>query len=712
MEEVKKVENVEYTASSIKVLKGLEGVRKRPAMYIGSTDANGLHHLVYELIDNSVDEAVGGYCSEIEVTIYEDGSCEVEDNGRGIPVDIHPEENRPAVEVVMTTLHSGGKFDHSVYKVSGGLHGVGGSVVNALSEKLELWVKRDGKIWYQKYKRGKAVCELQQKGDTDKTGTTIRFWPDPKIFEVTEFSYDRIVKRAEEIAYLVAGLKVTVRDKRKKDENGRDVKETFKFEGGIKNYVLKLTQDAKRLYRDPIYIKGEKDLVQVEVAIQHTSGYKEVLYSYANNISTPDGGTHVAGLRSSLTKAVNQFSERVLKKKISFDGDDVREGLCCVISIKTPNPQFEGQTKSKLGNSEIKGIVEDIVYDGLVKTFESNPSVTEAVVKKTFEAYQAREAAKKAKELVRKKVADDVLPGKLADCQTDTPEDREIFIVEGESAGGSAKQARDRVFQAILPIRGKILNVEKASKDKMFSSEEIRMIISALGCGIGKDIDVSALRYHKIIIMSDADVDGSHIRTLLLTFFWRQAKPLVEGGFVYIAQPPLFKIRKGDKDEYLQDEDDLKEYIIKSGIGELKSKIKKPDSLEKIVEPMVKYATAKTESSKEVAEKDLQKILKFPIEIEMSSEKRKISSVSDLETLLEELVKKKISVQRFKGLGEMNPQQLWETTLNPKTRTLKKVTVKDAEYIDEIFSILMGEKVEPRRKFIEEHALEVKNLDI
>lgn len=668
----------EYTAKSIKVLKGLEGVRRRPAMYLGTTGPEGLHRLIFELMDNAVDEAMAGHCNMINITIYEDGSCEVEDNGRGIPVDMH-ETGKTAAEVVMTTLHAGGKFDHSVYKVSGGLHGVGASVVNALSERLDMWIKRDGKLWFQRYSRGKPKTPFQlRKDNVEGTGTKIRFWPDSEIFEDTRFSFEEIEKRAKELCYLNPNLKITLKDRR------TSKKASFRFEGGIKSFVKDIASDIKKLYREPIYISGQRGLTQVEVAIQHTAGYKENILSFANNIKTSDGGTHTIGFKTALTRAVNQFSEKVLKKRVNFDGDDVREGIFAVISVKVPEPQFEGQTKAKLGNPDVKGIVDNIVYEEIINFFSANPQIAEAVVKKANETRQAKEAARKAKEMVRRRIAEaDILPGKLADCQSNDPERREIFIVEGESAGGSVKQAREKLYQAILPIRGKILNVEKASYEKIMSSDEIKTIVAALGCGTGRNFDLEKLRYKRIIILSDADIDGSHIRTLFLTFFWRQMRPLVEEGFLYIAEPPLYKVRKKDEDIYLKDDRALREFLIKEGSKELKIN---HDALKNV------------KSLDELGKREFNG--------------RKIGSLEELLELCQEVARSKVVIQRFKGLGEMNPKQLWDTTLNPKTRTLLKVTVRDAKIADRIFSTLMGSKVEPRRKFIEEHALDVKRLDI
>lgn len=623
-----------YDASHIKVMEGLEAVRHRPSMYIGSTDALGLHHLVYEVVDNSVDEAMAGYCKEISVVIHGDGSVSVKDDGRGIPVDIHPQYNRPAVEIVMTVLHAGGKFDHDTYQVSGGLHGVGVSVVNALSEWLEVEVSRDGRVYRQRYERGRPVSDLQTTDVSEKTGTTVRFKPDPEIFEVTDFSFDLLSSRLRELAFLNRGLRISITDER----SGRS--KTFQYDGGIVSFVQYLNRSKEVLHPNPIYFSRVRDGVSVEVAMQYNTSYNESVFTFANNINTREGGTHLSGFRAALTKTVNDFAreKKLLKGDAKLTGDDLREGLVAVVSVRLPDPQFEGQTKTRLGNSAVRGIVESLVSEGLMEYFELNPQVAEAIVDKATEAMRAREAARKAKELTRRKtaLASSGLPGKLADCVESDPAKSELYIVEGESAGGSAKQGRNRHFQAVLPLRGKILNVERARLDKMLKNEEIRNLITALGTGIGDDFDITKARYHKIIIMTDADVDGSHIRTLLLTFFYRYMQPLIEAGYVYIAQPPLYQVRRGKS---------------------------------------VRYAYSDEELAK----------------------------------LLEE---GKAVVQRYKGLGEMNPEQLWETTMDPERRTLLRVTLKDAVEADEIFSILMGEQVEPRRIFIETHAREVRNLDV
>ena len=631
--------SAQYTAKDIQILEGLDPVRKRPGMYIGDTTARGLHHCVYEVVDNSVDEAMAGYCTDITVTLHADESVSVEDNGRGIPVDPHPSNGRPALEVVLTVLHAGGKFDNHNYKISGGLHGVGVSVVNALSEWLEVTVWRDGKEWHERFERGKPVTDLTGGTPTEKRGTRVTFKPDAEIFDEVLFSADTLCSRFREMAFLIPGLKFTFID----EADGKTW--TFDYEGGISEFVAYLNKDKTLLTPRPIVVRGEKDGVQVEMGFQYTDEYIERLYSFANLINTVEGGTHVAGLRSALTRGINEGARRagVLKEKDeNLSGEDLREGLTCVLSVKLSNPQFEGQTKTKLGNGDVKGIVDSVLYDGILQALEEDPSVIKPIIDKAVKARQAREAAKKARELVRKSALTGLsLPGKLADCSSRTAEDCEVYIVEGDSAGGSAKQGRDRKFQAILPLRGKILNVEKARMDKMLSSKEIRVIIQALGCGIGEDFDITKLRYNKIIIMTDADVDGAHISTLLLTFFFRHMRELIEKGHVYQAVPPLYRVQVGKKVDYLYSDKELRKTM---------------DAL--------------------------------------NSEG------------------KKAAVQRYKGLGEMNPTQLWETTMDPATRILKQIELDDLTAADEYFDILMGDRVEPRRKFIEEHAHEVHNLDV
>lgn len=621
----------EYGVDKIKVLEGLEAVRKRPAMYIGSTDEKGLHHLVEEVVDNSVDEALAGYCTRIEVIINDDGSITVDDNGRGIPVEIHSEYGLSGVEVVMTKLHAGGKFEKGAYKVAGGLHGVGVSVVNALSRWMEVEVRRNGHIYRQRYERGKPVSPLQIIGNTSGTGTKVTFYPDPEIFQNKQFDYHVIRKRLQELAFLNKELEIVFIDRRvgKKD--------VFKYDGGIAEFVKYINRNKNPLH-DVIYFQGEKENVKVEVALQYTDGYVENLYTFVNNINTKEGGTHLSGFKSALTRALNEYGRKnVFKNDESLSGEDVREGMTAIISCKVPNPQFEGQTKTKLGNSEVKGIVENIVYDAFSQYMEENPDVAKKIIEKALQAARAREAARRARELIRKKsyIESLALPGKLADCTSNEPEKCELFIVEGDSAGGSAKQGRNRKYQAILPIKGKILNVEKAGFDKLLENNEIKAIISSIGTGIGDEFDIRKANYHKIIIMTDADIDGAHIRTLLLTFFFRYMRPLIENGYVYIAQPPLYRIKKGRKEYYAYSEEEMKK-IAENGV----------------------------------------------------------------------------TIQRYKGLGEMNPEQLWETTMNPERRILKKVEIEDAIEADELFTVLMGKNVEERRKFIQEHAKEVKNLDI
>jgi DNA gyrase subunit B len=629
-----------YDATTIQVLKGLEAVRRRPAMYIGDVSARGLHHLVYEVVDNSVDEAMAGFCSEIKVIINADGSVTVQDNGRGIPVDKHPTQKKPAVEVVMTMLHAGGKFDHQSYKVSGGLHGVGVSVVNALSEWCQVEVSRDGTNYSQRYEFGNAVTPLKKKGKSSKSGTRTTFFPDLQIFSKIIFSYDTLASRLRELAFLNRDLKIVLTDKRE----GEEKTETFRYKGGPSDFVKYLNENKNALHPKPIYFQKEREATDIEIAIQYTDGYSENIFSYVNNINTIEGGSHLVGFKSALTRTINYYaSKNKLFKNgdASLMGEDVREGLTAIVSVKVPDPQFEGQTKTKLGNSETKGIVESVVGDMLGEYMEENPPIARKIVEKCISAARSREAARKARDLVRRKSAleSGALPGKLADCSLREPDLCELFIVEGDSAGGSAKQGRDRKFQAILPLKGKILNVEKARFDKALSNEEIRTLILALGTGTGEEFNATNARYGKIIIMTDADIDGSHIRTLLLTFFYRYMKPLVEAGMVYIAQPPLFRVKKGKQEIYAYDDDER-------------------------------------------------------------------------DRVMERMGKKGLQVQRYKGLGEMNPEQLWRTTMNPETRTLKKVDLENAAEADKIFSILMGDSVEPRREFIEKHAKYVKNLDV
>ncbi len=628
----------DYDESQIQVLEGLEAVRKRPGMYIGSTSIRGLHHLVYEVVDNSIDESMAGFCDEIKVTIHKDMSVTVQDNGRGIPVGIQEKMHKPAVEVALTMLHAGGKFGSGGYSVSGGLHGVGVAVVNALSEWLVVKVKRNGHIYTQRYERGVTKTPLEIIGDTEETGTTITFKPDHLIFDELNFSYDTLRSRLRELAFLNAGLRIEILDER--TEEG----ESFHYEGGIISFVEYLNKNRAALFSPPIYISGEKGTSSMEVALQYNDSYVEGVYSFANNIDTHEGGTHLSGFRAAITRVLNDYGRKynyIKQNEPNLSGEDTREGLTAIISVKLTEPQFEGQTKTKLGNSEIRGFVESTVGEGLSAFLEENPSIGKIILEKALTASRAREAAKKARELTRRKsvLESTSLPGKLADCTEKDPALSEIFIVEGDSAGGSAKQGRDRHFQAILPLRGKILNVEKARLDKVLANEEIRAMITAFGTGIADDFDIDKLRYHKIIIMTDADVDGSHIRTLLLTFFFRYMRPLIEKGHVYIAQPPLYLVKKSRKEHYCYSDRELEELL--------------------------------TEIGREGAE-----------------------------------------VQRYKGLGEMNAEQLADTTMDPSKRTLLRVTMEDARQADEIFTILMGEKVEPRREFIEENAKMVTNLDV
>lgn len=651
----------EYSAKNINVLKGLEAVRKRPAMYIGDVSSRGLHHLVNEVVDNSIDEAMVGFCDKIDVQINKDGSVSVTDNGRGIPVDMHPVEKRSALEVVMTMLHAGGKFDKSAYKVSGGLHGVGVSVVNALSERLMVEVRKDSKIYFQEYKRGIPVKPVKEIGKAKRgeSGTTVTFMPDPEIFKATEFRFDTLEERMRELAYLNKNITIKIKDER----NGGEEK-TFHFKGGLVEFV-KYLDSARQPFHKTIYIEGEKDNTPVEIAFQYTDSYAENIFSYVNNINTHEGGTHLVGFKTALTRTLNNYAYKnnlIKEGKISLTGDDFREGLTGVISVKVAEPQFEGQTKTKLGNSETKSAVETLVGEKLAEFLEENPPVGKKIIEKCMRAAEAREAARKARDLARRKNALDTmnLPGKLADCSITDPEHCEIYIVEGDSAGGSAKQGRDRKFQAILPLRGKILNVEKAKLNKILENNEIRAIISAIGAGLGAEFDHSQSRYGKIILMTDADVDGSHIRTLLLTFLYRHMKELITSGKVYIAQPPLYKIKKGKEEHYAYDEDERNKIL----------KRLKVDGKEKI----------------------------------------KPEEKSEEETAEEKSVKG-VVISRYKGLGEMNPEQLWQTTMNPETRTILQVTLESAASADKIFETLMGDEVEPRKEFIEKHA-KYANLDI
>ncbi len=810
------MENQTYTADNIKILEGLEAVRKRPSMYIGNVDIEGLHHLVYEVVDNSIDEAMAGYCDDIKVIIHTDNSISVEDNGRGIPVGIHKKENVPAVEVVMTKLHAGGKFDDSSYKVSGGLHGVGISVVNALSVFIELEIYSEGKIYYQTYAKGKKTSELQIKGTTEKRGTRVHFTADPEIFAVTTYDFDILLRRLRELAFLNKGIKISLEDERS------DVKKELQYKGGLVSFVEYLNRHNTPLH-PPIFVEGIKNEVSIEVAIQYNDTYNEKLFSFANNINTIEGGAHLIGFKAALTRTLNQYATsgslpKNLQAKIS--GDDVREGLTAIISVRIKSPQFEGQTKTKLGNSEVKGLVESLVNEKLNMFLEENPAVGKKIIEKAVEASRAREAARRARDLARSKgsLLDSTLPGKLAECQSSDPQQRELFLVEGDSAGGSAKQARDRKFQAILPLRGKILNVEKARFDRIIKSEEIKNIITVLGTGVGEeDYNADQIRYHKVVIMTDADVDGSHIRTLLLTFFYRQMREIIEKGYLYVAQPPLFRVGKGSQALYLKDERSFDEYILKrvchqkavktsgnedlvtehellklvsdlseffllmnkfmiqgypselmiclirAGIADkdfikdinqmtaLRSAILQADF--DVTEPLwneEKHLYEMTVSSPEsdqmkrlltertekdfrpvrigrglVFSKDFQTSLLIgsriaphdspPFQIfEVGKEKEAIvaQNTHQLLKLLIEEGKKGLGVQRYKGLGEMNPDQLWETTMNPEKRVLLQVKIEDTVETDEIFTVLMGEEVEPRRDFIQNNALQVTTLDI
>jgi DNA gyrase subunit B len=630
-----------YDESQIQVLEGLEAVRKRPGMYIGSTSSRGLHHLVYEIVDNSIDEALAGFCTHIEVSINEDNSITVTDDGRGMPTGLNEKVGKSSVEVIMTVLHAGGKFGGGGYKVSGGLHGVGASVVNALSEWCEVTVRREGHIWKQKYSRGNAVTELLQVGESDEHGTSVSFKPDREIFEDVVYDFDVLSKRLRELAFLNKGIKITLSDKRE----GEEKEELYHFEGGIREFVSYLNKNKEVLHEEPIYVEAMRDEVLVEVSLQYNNSYNENIYSFANNIDTIEGGTHLSGFKSALTKVINDYARRynfLKDKDNNLSGDDVREGLTAVVSVKITDPQFEGQTKTKLGNSEVRGIVDSITGEGVATFLEENPAISKVIIEKALMATRARDAARRARELTRKSALErSALPGKLADCSSKDPLECEIYIVEGDSAGGSAKQGRDRKFQAILPLRGKILNVEKQRLDRILTSDTIKSMVTAFGTGIGDDFDESKLRYNRIIIMTDADVDGAHIRTLLLTFFFRYMRGLIDGGHVYIAQPPLYQVKKNKKEYYVYSDEELENLM------------------------------------KELGGKD-----------------------------------NSTSIQRYKGLGEMNASQLWDTTMDPEKRVLLKATVEDAKEADEIFTILMGDKVEPRRDFIEKNAKKVSNLDI
>ncbi len=804
-------QNPTYDAARIKVLEGLEAVRKRPAMYIGSTGETGLHHLVYEVVDNSVDEAQGGYCDHIEVFIHLDNSVTVQDNGRGIPVDMHPTEKKPAAEVVMTKLHAGGKFDNVAYKVSGGLHGVGVSVVNGLSDLLELEIWRDGKVYQQSYERGRPTTPFQEVGVTNKrSGTRVRFHPDPEIFETITFSHDTLAQRLRELAFLNPGLRIELNDERTGKAH------TYYYVGGIVDFIKHLNQSRGTLHPDPIYVTGDKDGSRMEVALQYNDTYAETIFAFANSINTIEGGTHLSGFRAALTRCINSYAvaNGFTKdlKEASITGEDVREGLAAVVSVKLPNPQFEGQTKTKLGNTEMKGFVETLLNERLSRFFEENPQVARRIVQKIIDAARAREAARKARDMTRRKGFLDAssLPGKLADCQERDPQNAELFLVEGESAGGSAKQGRDRKFQAILPLKGKILNVEKARFDKMLAHEEIRTLITALGCGVQTmdDFDISKLRYQRLVIMTDADVDGSHLRTLLLTFFYRQLREVIERGYLFIAQPPLYKVKKGKTEIYIGSDEELNRFLLSKAVEEKvlttqagrtfegnalqhvlvklmehsklnemlqrrgfdrellevllqegmyqRQHFAERDWMEKVAgalrqkgrtvsdirhdeehnlyeikvrarhigQPDIKVSWDTLGSTVEYrrlfqAYKEIADLDAAPLVLaDRAAEGGKPGPARTLGTkddLLEEVVtagKDGVHIQRYKGLGEMNPDQLWETTMNPATRHLLQVRIEDLAEAESIFSVLMGEQVEPRRKFIEDNALDVRNLDI
>jgi DNA gyrase subunit B len=797
--EEKTNEDESYTAEDIKVLKGLDAVRKRPAMFIGSTGVDGLHHLVYEVVDNSVDESMAGYCKNIDVIIHHDGSCTVIDDGRGIPAGPHPgdPEGRSATEVALTELHAGGKFESKAYRISGGLHGVGVSVVNALSEWFDVEIKQNGTVYQQHYERGCPTVPLSVVGKTKGRGTKITFKPDPEIFEILDFSYDILSQRLRELAFLNRGLKISLSDER------TEKSQVFHYSGGILSFVEHLNKNKTPVHPKPIYIFGEKEDVIAEIALQYNDGYTETIYTFANNINTKEGGTHLIGFKSALTRTVNNYaiSSGLLKNgKESLSGEDIREGLAAVINVKLLSPQFEGQTKMKLGNSDVKGMVESIVNDNLGTYFEENPSVVRKIVEKALQSARARDAARKARELTRRKGAfeDTGLPGKLADCSEKDPALSELFIVEGDSAGGSAKQGRDRRIQAILPLRGKILNVEKARFDKMLSSEEIKVLITALGMGIGPDdFDISKTRYYKIILMTDADVDGAHIRTLLLTFFYRQMPQVIERGYLYIAQPPLFKVKKGKTEKYIQNETEMQNmlfelasddteipikgqpikgkaliphlkrlyrferltgwferrrkdpellmFILSSGINKdtLKDRLKVEEILRTLKEKDhvinvgeiqldeehqtygveirrhnyklnldTNFLTAPEFRELENLFSIIRDLGETPYKVQTKEGPKYIMKSRELLELIISIAKKGLTIQRYKGLGEMNPQQLWETTMDPDRRTLLQVNIQDSFKADDIFTVLMGDQVEPRKEFITTHALEARNIDI
>jgi DNA gyrase subunit B len=793
-------QNKKYDATNIQVLEGIEAVRRRPAMYIGDTSARGLHHMVYEVVDNSVDEALAGFCTTIDVVIHADGTISVSDNGRGIPVDIHKTEKKPAVEVALTKLHAGGKFDHRVYKVSGGLHGVGVSCVNALSEWLEAQISRDGKVYHQRYERGKTVTPLNTIGKAKSTGTKITFKPDKTIFSTVDFSYDTLCQRLRELAFLNKGLRIKISDERSEKEA------VFEFAGGIVSFVEYLNHNKNPFHPKIIHFYKEQDDVVCEAALQYNDGYSETIFSFANNINTVEGGTHLSGFKSALTRAINQYAKNknLLKGEITISGEDAREGLTAVVSVKVANPQYEGQTKTKLGNSEVEGLMASVSFESLSAFFEENPSVANKIVDKVIVASRAREAARKARELTRRKSAleSGSLPGKLADCSERDAELCELYIVEGDSAGGSAKQGRDRRFQAILPIKGKILNVEKARLDKILSNEEIRTIITAMGTGVGEEFTLDKLRYHKLILMADADIDGSHIRTLLLTLLYRHLPKLIEGGHVYIAQPPLFKIKRGQREEYVQTEQQMDSMLLELGreghklvprgkdgltdaqfekllnllveldkLGAILGKkgvdfqkylisrhkktrklakymvtadqkhhflysdtelselsdsgqedidknmleIYEVETIQEIVEQIEKMGLSLetwTPQPQDEKEKAAQKKPKAAYKIVNDKDSQDLESLHEVLAYVKQLGAKGMHIQRYKGLGEMNPQQLWDTTMDPEKRTILKVTLEDAVEADNMFTVLMGDQVEPRRAFIENYAHQVKNLDV
>ncbi len=769
--------NKEYLANNIKVLKGLEAVRKRPGMYIGDTNINGLHHMIYEVVDNSIDEAMAGFCKNIKITITDNGSAIIEDDGRGIPVDIHPTENLPAATVVLTVLHAGGKFDKDTYKVSGGLHGVGVSVVNALSSKLIMTIYKNNKIYKQEFEKGIPITGLEIIGDTKKHGTTIEFFPDSEIMEITEFDSNILIRRFKEMAYLTHNITINFKDER----DGTN--QTFHFEGGLKQFIEDINK--KVFISNILSFEAEENDTEIEISLAYNEGYDEKLLSFVNNIRTPDGGTHEAGFRAGLSRAILNYIEsnaNAREKDVKVLGDDVREGLIAIISTKMMEPQFEGQTKGKLGSSFVKGIVQKITYEKVSKFFEENPNQAKLIMQKVLIAARGREAAKRARDLTRKdsKLSVSTLPGKFADCQSKDPSISEIYLVEGDSAGGSAKQGRDRKFQAILPLKGKILNVEKSRLDTILKSEEIKNMITAFGCGIGEEFSLEKLRYHKIIIMTDADVDGSHIQTLLMTFFYRYFKPLVQEGYIYIAQPPLYKYKKGKKEVYLKDDKALSDFLIENGIENFSFKGIGNNELLQILKIIAHYRLLINELERRYP---IQYVLRFLIENDLDTHNFEILSISienyliekkynilkkqidnlsivlnvqtplgiietkitrnlfhdnsfkeckkifkkiqerELEFLegkdiiaslenIEETTKKGAEISRYKGLGEMNKEELWETTMSPQNRTLIQVKIENDEQADEMFNIFMGDEVEPRRQYIQKHARDVRNLDI